>query len=46
MGTSATLPFLMSFSRSTRMSKSIASGESKSNSFLNAAADCSGVRGL
>jgi hypothetical protein len=41
-----TYPFLMSFSLSTKMSKSIASGESKSYSFLNAAADSSGVNGL
>jgi hypothetical protein len=39
-------PSLISRNRSTRTSKSMASGASKSNSDLNACADCSGVRGL
>lgn len=39
-------PVLISFKRSTSTSKSMASGESKSYSFRNAAVDCSGVNGL
>jgi len=39
-------PSLMFLNRSTRKSKSIASGESKSYSFEKAFADCSALRGL
>lgn len=43
---SCSYPALMSRNFSTNTSKSMAAGESKSNSFLNAFRDCSGVSGL